>query len=99
MTLPALHSVNAWAVTRTSVSRNTRNSPVFILCIYLSKGFLLNGETLKALTNLANVAASVREYWLICGGIDVLPLLIIQIEQNFSLRIYETFVSTFSDRN
>lgn len=64
MTLPALHSVNAWAVTRTSVSRNTRNSPVlirdisnwaatqflqpFILCIYLSKGFLQNGETLKA---------------------------------------------------
>lgn len=30
MTLPALHSVNAWAVTRTSMSCNTRNSPVLI---------------------------------------------------------------------
>lgn len=30
MTLPTLHSVNAWAVARTSVSRNTRNSPVLI---------------------------------------------------------------------
>lgn len=73
MTLPVLHSVNAWAVTRTSTSRNTRISPEFILCIYLSKEFLQNGETLKALSNLANVAASVRVYWLICGGIDVLP--------------------------
>lgn len=59
-----LHSVNAWAETRTSVSRNTRNSPVlireisnwvasqhlhpFILCIYLSKGLLQNSKTLKA---------------------------------------------------
>lgn len=48
---------------------------------------------------MANTAASLHVHWLICGGIDVLPLLIIQIEQNFSLRIYETFVSTFSDRN
>lgn len=64
MTWPALHSVHAWAVTRTSVSRYTHNSPVlireisnwaatphlqpFILCYYLFKGFLQNGKTLKA---------------------------------------------------